>query len=89
MGLDWFELRLRIERDFGVRIRQSDFQFMADERRADLTAGELYQVVCAKLRAAGRPIPWGAWNRAWLGGTPSLSGNDLLEGRGPAVSAAA
>ena len=64
VGIDWFDVRFRLERVFEVELRPADFQHLWTDRRvADLTAGELHEVICAKLRSQGRPVPFSSWNR--------------------------
>jgi hypothetical protein len=64
VGIDWFDVRFRLERTFESRLRSVDFEHLWAERRvADLTAGELHDLVCALLRAKGRTVPISSWNR--------------------------
>jgi hypothetical protein len=62
VGVDWLDIRFRLERRFDVRIEHADFDHLRGRSRADLTAGELFEVVCVRLRSAGRPVPPSAWN---------------------------
>jgi hypothetical protein len=62
VGVDWFDVRFRLERRFGVRIEYADFPDRTGGERADLTAGELYDVLCKRIRIARRPVPYGCWN---------------------------
>lgn len=62
MGVDWLDVRLRLERRFGVRIEYADFDHLIGREQADLTAGELYDALCKRIRNAGRPVPHSCWN---------------------------
>lgn len=62
MGVDWLDIRFRLERRFDVRIELTDFAHLRGRDRADLTAGELFEVVCRRIRATGRDVPPSAWN---------------------------
>jgi len=62
-GINWIDILFRLERDFQLEFHPSDFQRFRGQRRTDLTAGELYEIVQTKLSAAGRPVPCGAWYR--------------------------
>jgi hypothetical protein len=62
LGVDWFDIRFRLERRFGVGIEYADFDHLTSRGRADLTAGDLYEVLCKRIRAVGRRVPYSCWN---------------------------
>jgi len=62
MGIDWIEIRFNIEKRFGIRITHEDFRHLEAIGRADLTAGELHDIICTKLRSLGHPVPISSWN---------------------------
>jgi hypothetical protein len=61
-GIDWLDVVWRLERRFGICLDATDFQYLAEQGQDDVTAGEVYAVVCRKLWDANRPIPAGGWN---------------------------
>jgi hypothetical protein len=62
MGVDWFDIRFRLERRFGVRVEYADFDDLSSRGRPDLTAGDLYEVLCKLIRASGKRVPYSCWN---------------------------
>jgi hypothetical protein len=66
MGVDWLDIRFRLERQFDITFEQTDFAHVWESGRRDLTAGELFDVVCVRLQSEGRPIPYSGWNRVRL-----------------------
>ncbi len=66
MGVDWLDIRWRLERQFDIKFEHSDFAHIWDSGRRDITAGELFDVVYTRLQSEGRPIPFSGWNRVRL-----------------------
>jgi hypothetical protein len=62
-GIDWLDIVYRLERDFGVSLTAADFAVWSPEVRVALTAGQLWEIVAAKIRASGREVPGDGWNR--------------------------
>lgn len=62
-GLDWLDVLYRIEHEFGAAFERSDFEAIPAEARSQLTAGQLWDLVAAKLRQSGRPVPEDGWDR--------------------------
>lgn len=56
------DIVFRLERRFGVRLESADFEFMHAPGRTDITAGELFEALCSRFRAVGRPVPVNCWN---------------------------
>lgn len=58
------ELLFHLERAFEVKLDAKQFPWSAVEvDKADFTAGELHEWVCAQLRHQGRFIPHSSWHR--------------------------
>jgi hypothetical protein len=62
-GMDWLDIVYRLERAFGVSLTDADFADLSAEARVALTAGQLWEVVAARLRASGRDLPADGWDR--------------------------
>ena len=62
-GFDWLDILVRLERDCGVTFTRADFEAIPRDQRFGLTAGQLCELVDAKLRTSGQPVPEGAWDR--------------------------
>lgn len=60
-ALDWIDTVFRIQTVFGVRLTATDFQDWTAAERADLTAGQLWNVIVRKLPEANTPIPIEGW----------------------------
>jgi hypothetical protein len=66
MGVDWLDITFRLERQFDIKFEPKDFAHIWDSGRRDITAEELFDVVCTRLQTEGRPVPFSAWNRVRL-----------------------
>lgn len=77
MGVDWLDIRFRIERRYGVRFERDDFTHRPNIRTNDITAGELFAVVAEKLQASGRRVPASCWNGVRLEVGEALSVSPL------------
>jgi acyl carrier protein len=62
-SLDWLDIVYRIESEFGVVLAAADFEALPPTARAELTAGQLWEVVAAKLATAGTSEPADGWQR--------------------------
>jgi hypothetical protein len=62
-GLDWLDIVCRLERTYGVLVTAADFAALSPDARWGLTAGRLWEVVTARLRAVNAPIPADGWER--------------------------
>ena len=62
-GIDWVDIVYRLEREFGASLTAADFAGFSPEGRVALTAGQLWVVVAAKIRASGRDVPADGWDR--------------------------
>jgi hypothetical protein len=62
-SIDWLDIVYRLERDFGVTFTAGDFEGWSAETRVALTAGQLWEMVAAKLRDAGTESPPDGWER--------------------------
>jgi hypothetical protein len=62
-GLDWLDVVLRLESCFGISFTRSDFEAIPATARAVLTAGQLWDLVQVKLRATGKPVRNGGWEK--------------------------
>ncbi|MEX0717933.1 MAG: hypothetical protein WD066_15165 [Planctomycetaceae bacterium] len=72
MGIDFLDIRFRLEKRFEVRLdRHSEtallatFEAASPEER-DFTAGALHDWICEECRRAGRPVPTSSWTRVKL-----------------------
>src|SRR5262245_44197833 len=63
-SIDWIDVLFRLEKEFRICFCSDDFRHIQDE--ADITAGELFAIVCRKVQEAGRPVPFGSWQRIRL-----------------------
>lgn len=59
--LDWADIVFRLERDFGVTLSSTDFEGLSPNARLALTAGQLWEMVAAKLSSAGTELPPDGW----------------------------
>jgi hypothetical protein len=62
-GIDWLDILYRLNREFGVVLTAADFEELPADARSALTAGQLWEVVAAKLRVAGTTPPPDGWQR--------------------------
>jgi hypothetical protein len=63
MGIDVLDIMFRIEKRFGIRIVGADWTDLVGKRSPpDITAGELWFLVAAKLHEAHLPVPRSCWN---------------------------
>lgn len=56
-GIAWLDIVFRLERAFGVSLKGSDFETIPPDSRVELSAGQLWEVVAAKLQSAGKSLP--------------------------------
>jgi hypothetical protein len=62
-GLDWLDIVYRVEREFSITLVGADFGGWARDARVELTAGQLWELVVAKVRAADTAVPADGWPR--------------------------
>jgi hypothetical protein len=62
-ALDWLDIVYRVEHEFGVTLVAADFEVLPKDARAELTAGQLWEIVVARQRAAGATMPADGWAR--------------------------
>ncbi len=62
-GLDWLDVVYRVDREFGLVLTGVDFDGWTPETRAELTAGQLWELVASKLRARSVEVPADGWDR--------------------------
>jgi hypothetical protein len=60
--MDFLDIVFRLERRYGVNLQREHFEHVLTRMKAELTAGDLLEVVCGQLRCSGRPIPPSTWN---------------------------
>jgi hypothetical protein len=66
MGMHMLDFSFRIERSFGVKIYNDDFNRLPARRPFDATAGEMHDWVTSICRERGVAVPWSSWNRVKL-----------------------
>ena len=72
------DIVFRLERRFGVRLETADFDQLGRKRNInEVTAGDLFDIVCCSLQAVGRPVPVNGWNGVRLELANSLSVSPL------------
>jgi hypothetical protein len=64
-SIDWLDVLWRLEGHFRICFRPDDFPHWR-ERLSEVTAGELFDVVCRKVQQAGRTFPYGGWHKLRL-----------------------
>jgi hypothetical protein len=62
-SLDWADVLLRLEREFGITFCPGDFRNLERQPFPDITAGELLAVVYRKIWDTGHPAPADSWQR--------------------------
>jgi hypothetical protein len=62
-SIDWLGIVYRLEREFGVTITAADFAGLSAEARVALTAGELWELVTAKMTAGNADLAAEGWER--------------------------
>jgi hypothetical protein len=62
-GIDWLDIVYRLERAFGVALTGADFARVPAEVRAELTAGQLWEIVADRVRATEAEVPADGWER--------------------------
>jgi hypothetical protein len=62
-GIDWLDIVYRLKRAFGVALTAADFAGLSAEARVALTAGQLWEMVAARIRASGRVVPANGWEQ--------------------------
>ncbi len=66
MGVDFFDIQFQLEKRFDFKIFPADFQELFPQVMKRVppgwTAGDVYALVCRKIEASGRPIPYSCWN---------------------------
>jgi hypothetical protein len=62
-AIDWLDVVFRMEREFGISLTGDDFAGLSRENRLSLTAGQLWEVVAAKINQAGHDVPGDSWGR--------------------------
>src|SRR5262245_44915293 len=62
-GLDWLGILYRLERSFDVVFDRTDFAAIPAHRRVFLTAGQLWDLVAAKLGMESRTVPDDGWDK--------------------------
>ena len=63
MGIDFLEVAIELEEQFGVRIEPDDLAKVWATGKNDCTAGQLHELVCRKCQSCGIPVPRSSWNR--------------------------
>lgn len=61
-GIDWIDILFRIESALDIEFHPADFRKFRRQTNDEITAGELFEIVEAKLAEVGRPT-YGAWGR--------------------------
>ena len=62
-GIDWLDIVFRVESVFGAPLTTGDFSDWSPAARAELTAGQLWDIIAHKLREVGAVIPPDGWTR--------------------------
>ena len=62
-GIDWLDVVWRLEQEFEVDLKGSDFERFTAKERTGLTAGQLWDAVVGKLRQTGIEVPGNGWER--------------------------
>src|SRR5262249_38673375 len=62
-GLDWLDIVYRLEYTFGVTLTAADFAGLSPEAQQALTAGQLWEVVAARIRTSGQEVPADGWDQ--------------------------
>jgi hypothetical protein len=62
-GVDWLVIVYRLRVEFGVALTDADFSDWSPEERTALTAGELGEIVAARIRGSGCDVPTDGWDR--------------------------
>jgi hypothetical protein len=62
-GVDWLDIVYRLEREFRVTLTAVDFEGQPGAARVKLTAGQLWELVKAKIVAADTEVPADGWER--------------------------
>src|SRR4051812_6835559 len=60
-GLDWLDIVYRVEQAFGVVLVAADFEGLSTAARVELTAGQLWEVIGARLASVGSSAPPDGW----------------------------
>ncbi len=66
MGLDFYEVVLEVEKEFGVQIAFDDLETVWNANNGDCTVAEFHDVVCRKCLESGVPVPRSSWNKIRL-----------------------
>jgi hypothetical protein len=62
-SIDWADVLLRLEREFGITFCPDDFRYLISQRPPDISAGELFAIVRRKVWDTGYPAPADGWQR--------------------------
>ncbi len=62
-SIDWLDIIDRVKREFGVTLTAADFEPLSRKERAELTAGQLWEAIQTRLRAADSVVPADGWQR--------------------------
>ena len=56
-SIDWLDIVCRLELEFEVTLTAADLADRSADERMALSAGQLWELVAAKMRVAGREVP--------------------------------
>ncbi|HLN32868.1 MAG TPA: hypothetical protein VK395_34375 [Gemmataceae bacterium] len=62
-SIDWVDIVYRLKGQFGVTLSATDLECLSADARATLTAGQLWELVAAKIRIAGSEPPTDGWQQ--------------------------
>ncbi len=62
-SIDWLDIVYRLEREFRIKLTGTDLEGLSADARVELTAGQLWELVAARIRGVGSEVPADGWER--------------------------